>query len=182
MIPIMIANKANIKDILIILFIKFILGLFFGVLIDIFYKTKLSNNINEICEQDDCHCGKGVIKSSIIHSAKILLFILVINILLNLIVDKDMLSNFMGSNSVLSPILSSIIGLVPNCVSSILITELYLEGILSLGSCVSGLLCGSGLGLLILFKQNRNFKENFLILVMLLLFSSISGIVLDIII
>lgn len=179
MLPIMIANKVEIDIILKLLFTKFILGLFFGILVDIIYKTKLSNNINEICDNDNCHCKESILKSSIIHTLKITGFIIIINILLNLIIDTEALSNFINNNKILSPILSSIIGLIPNCASSIVITELYLENIIPFGSCISGLLTGSGLGLLILFKQNKNLKENILILITLVVFSSICGIILN---
>lgn len=179
MLPIMIANQAPVGVILKILFTKFILGLFFGILVDIVYKTKLSNKINDICDNDHCHCDDSIIKSSLIHTIKITGFILIVNILLNFIIDKEMLTNFINDNKILSPILSSIIGLIPNCASSVVITEFYLEGIIPFGSCISGLLTGSGLGLLILFKQNKNMLENILILVSLIGFASICGIIIN---
>lgn len=179
MLPILIANQADISTIVKILFTKFILGLFFGILIDIIYKTKLSNNINDICDNEHCHCKESIIKSSIIHTLKISLFIFIINILLNLIIDKETLTIFVNNNKILSPIISSIIGLIPNCASSVVITELYLQEIIPFGSCIAGLLSGSGLGLLVLFKQNKNIKENILILLTLITFSSICGIILN---
>lgn len=180
MLPILIANGEDISTILKILFTKFILGLFFGILVDIIYKTKLSNNLNDICEKEECHCKESVIKSSLIHTIKISIFILIINILLNFIVDKESLTTFLNNSNILSPILSSIVGLIPNCASSVIITELYLQEIIPFGSCISGLLSGSGLGLLILFKQNKNLKENIIILITLVLFSSICGIILNV--
>ena len=179
MLPILIANQVDISVIIKILFTKFILGLFFGILIDIIYKSKLNNNINDICMNDECHCKDGVVKSSIIHTLKIAIFIFLVNLLLNLIIDKESLTVFLNNNNILSPILASIVGLIPNCASSVLITELYLEQIIPFGSCIAGLLSGSGLGLLILFKQNKNIKENVIILFILVLFSSICGIILN---
>jgi len=179
MIPIMIANGASIDKIITIIFLKFILGLFFGVLVDIIYKSKLNNQVHEICDNDHCHCEDSILKSSIIHTLKISFFILIFNILINLLIDKEWLMSFANDNKILSPIIMSLIGLIPNCVSSVLITELYLSEIITLGSCISGLLCGSGLGILILFKQNKNIKENLLILLTLIVFSSICGIVLN---
>lgn len=181
MLPILIANGKDLDIIIKILFTKFILGLFFGVLVDIIYKNKISNNINDICDNDDCHCKDGIIKSSIIHTLKISLFIFLVNIVLNLIIDKESLTIFINNNKILSPILSSIVGLIPNCASSVVITELYIQEIIPFGTCISGLLSGSGLGLLILFKQNKNIKENIIILLTLVTFSSICGIILNII-
>lgn len=181
MLPILIANQADIGVIGKLLLTKFILGLSFGILVDLIYKTKLNNHINDLCDNDHCHCNDGIIKSSIIHTLKISLFILITNILLNLVVDKEALTNFINNNQVLSPILSSLVGLIPNCASSVVITELYLQNVIPFGSCISGLLCGSGLGLLILFKQNKNLKENIIILLTLVAFSSICGIILNLI-
>lgn len=181
MIPIMIANKADMNVIGTILFTKFILGLFFGVLVDIIYKTKLNNNINDICDAEHCHCKKGIFKSSIIHTLKISFFILVVNIILNNIIDKEILTSFINDNKIISPIISSLLGLIPNCASSVVITELYLKEIIPFGSCISGLLSGSGLGLLVLFKQNKNLKENILILSILIVFSSLCGIIINLI-
>ena len=182
MLPILIANKISSSVIVKILFIKFILGLFFGVLVDIIYRTKLNDNkINDICDDDDCHCEDSIVKSSVIHTIKIIFFIFLVNILLNFIIDVDVLTNFISNNRVFSPMITSIIGLIPNCASSVLITELYIENIISFGSCISGLLTGSGLGLLVLFKQNKNLKENILILFILVAFSSICGIILNVI-
>ena len=160
MLPILISNKVNTSIILKILAAKLILGVLFGIIIDLIYKRKIKNNIQELCHNDDCHCKEGIIKSSLIHTIKIIFFIFIVNILLNLIIDKESLSNFLNNNNILSPILSSIVGLIPNCASSVVITELYLQGIIPFGSCISGLLSGSGLGLLVLFKKNnKNFKQ-----------------------
>lgn len=179
MLPILIANNASVDKIILILFVKFILGLFFGILIDIFYKSKLNNQVHEICDNDHCHCDDGILKSSIIHTLKISFFILIINILINLLIDKEWLMTFVNNNKILSPIIMSLVGLIPNCVSSVLITELYISGLITFGSCIAGLLCGSGLGILILFKQNKNLKENLQIVFTLILFSSICGIILN---
>lgn len=179
MLPLLIANKMDIQIIIKLLFTKFILGLFFGILLDIIYKRKLNNNIDEVCEKTSCHCEKGIIKSSIIHTLKISSFILIINILLSFIIDKEFLTTVISNDKIISPILSSIVGLIPNCASSIVITELYIKEIIPFGSCVAGLLSSSGLGLLVLFKENKNLKENIIILLTLLLFSTICGIILN---
>lgn len=179
MIPILIANHTDIKEILLIIFIKFAIGMLFGIFIDLIIRKKniVNNEINNICKEEDCHCEDGIIKSSIIHTFKIVIFIFLINIILNSIIDRELIANFAKNNMIFSPILTSLIGLIPNCASSIIITELYLEGVITFGSCISGLLCGSGVGILILFKQNKNLKENIFIMLTLIIFSSICGII-----
>lgn len=182
MLPILISNKVSFQTIFELLLAKFLLGLLFGLIIDLIIKKRNKIDITSICEEEHCHCHKeGIVKSSIYHTVKIALFILIINILLNSIIDRELITSFVNNNKVLSPIITSIIGLIPNCASSIIITELYLEKVITFGSCISGLLCGSGVGLLILFKQNKNFKENILILITLLVFSSVCGIIFNLI-
>ena len=181
MLPIMISHKTDISIILKILLIKFLLGLLCGIIIDLIYKKNKENNIKHLCKEDHCHCEDGIVKSSIIHTLKITFFILIINIILNTIIDKELITNFVNNNKILAPIITSIIGLIPNCASSVIITELYLDNIITLGSCISGLLAGSGIGILILFKQNKNIKENLLILLILILIASSCGIILNLI-
>ncbi len=177
MLPIMLSHKTDIIIILKILLIKFLLGLLFGFLIDFIYHKKHSTDIKHICEEDHCHCEDGIIKSSLIHTLKITLFILIINIALNSIIDENTIFHFATSNKILAPIITSFIGLIPNCASSVIITELYLDKIITLGSALAGLLSGSGVGILVLFKQNKNLKENLLILLILVFIASVSGII-----
>lgn len=180
MLPILISNQASSKEILLIILTKFSLGFIFGLLVDFIYRKKKNKiEIKHLCEEEHCHCEEGIIKSSLIHTAKITFFILIINIFLNSIIDKNLITNFTENNKILSPILTSIIGLIPNCASSVIITELYLEKVITFGSCIAGLLSGSGVGLLVLFKQNKNLKENIFILLTLITFSSICGIILN---
>ncbi len=177
MLPIMISHKTDITIILKILLIKFFIGLLFGLLIDFIYRKKNQTEIKHMCEEDHCHCEESIIKSSLIHTLKIALYIFIINIVLNTLINEDIIRNIASSNKILAPLVSSIIGLIPNCASSVIITELYLDNIISFGSCLSGLLAGSGVGILILFKQNKNIKENLTILVILILIASICGII-----
>lgn len=181
MLPIMISHKTSINIILKIVLIKFLLGLLFGFIIDLIYKNKKNDNIKHICDEDHCHCDESILKSSIIHTLKISIFILIINILLNTIIDKELITTFVNNNKILSPIITSIIGLIPNCASSVIITELYLDNVITLGSSLSGLLAGSGVGILVLFKQNKNLKENIYILLLLIFIASICGIIFNLI-
>ena len=180
MVPIMLSEQASISKIIPILLYKFLLGLFFGILIDVIYHKKISNEIHQLCEEEHCHCkDDGILKSSIIHTLKIAFFIFVVNLVLNSIIDPKIITNFVTNNKILSPIIMSFIGLIPNCAASVIITKLYLDNIITFGSLLSGLLSSSGVGLLILFKQNKNFKENFIILFLLIIIASICGIVLN---
>ena len=83
-------------------------------------------------------------------------------------------------NSIFSPLVSSLIGLIPNCATSIVLTELYLKGVLSFGTLIAGVLTGSGVAILVLFKTNKNMKENIFILSLLYLIGVVSGIIINI--
>ncbi len=181
MVAIMIGNNVKLEVIIKILLIKLMIGLLFGFIIDLVYKRKERNVIEEMCNDAHCHCHDGVIKSSIIHTIKIGLFILLFNILLGFIIDKEVFVNFLSSSKFITPILASIIGLIPNCAASILVTEMYVSGVINIGSCISGLLAGSGVGILILFKQNKNISENIMITILLILIASMCGIIINII-
>ncbi len=182
MLPLLISHHENIKNIIYILFVKFAIGLIFGILVDMIYHKKDKNEIGHLCEEEHCHCEKeGIIKSSIIHTLKIALFILIINVLLNTIIDPEKIKHFAYTNKVLAPIVTSLIGLIPNCAASVIVTELYLDKIISFGSCLSGLLASSGVGILVLFRQNKHFMENIIITILLVLIASICGILFNLI-
>lgn len=192
MLPILISSAAPISLIIKILLIKLIIGIVFGVIIDIIFTKK--NNINieddkthihDICEDEHCHCNEdGILISSIKHTLHIFIYVfiivLAITILIN-IIGEDSIANIMTKTNILGPFVSSLIGIIPNCASSVIITQLYLKDMITFGSLIAGLLMNSGIGMLILFRLNKNKKENFLILLILFVISIISGIIIDLI-
>ena len=186
MLPVLIANHASFSLIIKILLVKIIIGIICGMLIDLIIKPKKETKYEhyEICEHDHCDCEHSIIKSSLKHTFSILIFIIIITFILNYamnFVSEETLKNLFYSNSVLGPIFSSLIGLIPNCSASVLITQLYIDNIISFGTTISGLLSGSGVALLVLFKQNKNIKENIIILITVYIIGVISGIILNII-
>ena len=97
------------------------------------------------------------------------------------LVGEDKLSELFMKKTIFAPFIAALIGLIPNCGASIALTEFYLNGIISLGTAIGGLCTGAGIGLIILFKQNKNIKENLMILCILYLIGSIMGILLNLI-
>ena len=189
MLPIMISEKVNITIILKIIGFKIIVGMIVGLIVDLILKSsndKLKNHIHDRCEDDHCHCDEdGIIKSSIKHTLKIGLFILVANLVINIIIfsiGEDKLSDILLSKNIFTYFISSLVGLIPNCASSVIITELYLSNLITLGCLLAGLLPGSGVGILLLFKTNKNMKENILILSIIYFVGVVLGILVDIII
>ena len=184
MLPLLISEGVEIGLIIKILLIKVLIGMISGFIIDLIFRKKEKEHIHDFCEDEHCDCESGIIISSIKHTLNIILYIILISFILNTIIyfiGEENLGNIILKNPILGPILSSLIGLIPNCASSVVITELYLSNVISFGSMMSGLLTGSGVALLVLFKVNKNIKENIKILSLIYIIGVISGIIIEII-
>ena len=194
MLPVLISENAPIGLILQVLGIKLIIGIIAGFIIDLIgqaFNNKVSQKHNEeikeeighICEHEHCHCEEeGILKSSIKHTLNIFLFIVAITLVLNILIyfiGEENISNLVLNMPVVGPLISGLVGLIPNCAGSVILTQLYLNNVISLGSMVGGLLVGSGIGILVLFRVNKNLKENFKILGLLYFIGVICGIILD---
>lgn len=203
MLPIFISEAVSPIIILKILGIKLIIGMIAGTIIDllihIIYKNKNTikkdnkniieeseeNEIGHMCEEDHCHCNEsGILKSAIHHTLSILLFIIIITFIINTVVHfvgEETIASWILNKPVIGPLIASLIGLIPNCAASVIITNMYLENVISLGSMISGLLTGAGVGLAVLFKTNNKIKENIGIITLLYTIGVISGIIIDLI-
>lgn len=187
MLPIMISEKVSILLLLKIIGFKVLVGITIGFLIDLLYKKnkKEEIHIHELCEHDHCDCEHdGIFLASIKHTLQIGLFILIANLIISIIIFKvgeNNLSNILLHKNFLTYFIASLIGLIPNCAGSVIITELYLSKLISIGNLLSGLLTGSGLGILLLFKTNKNIKENLSILSIIYFVGVIIGIIVDIV-
>lgn len=184
MLPIMLSEHANISIILGILLIKFLCGIIFGFIIDfvVSIKNKKIEYNYHVCEEDNCDCEHGLFKSSLIHTFKTLVFIMLITFILNIMFEyfgENIINSIFMKKTLFGPFLGSLIGLIPNCGASIIITELYLKGVINLGTCIAGLLTGSGVALLVLFKSNKNVKENLFILTTIYLIGVLVGIFIE---
>jgi len=189
MIPVMISEQADIKLLIGIILFKIMVGIIIGFIVDLLYRKKQDLKLEEIkdlCEHDHCDCDHdGIVVSSIKHTLKTGLFILVFNLVINLIIFKigeDNLSQILLHNNIFSYFLSSLVGLIPSCAGSVIITELYLSNMISTGTMLAGLLTGSGIGILLLFKTNKNLKENMIVLSIIYFVGVSIGIIVDFII
>lgn len=188
MLPIMISEKVNLIDILKIIGFKVFIGIVVGFIVDFFYqrkKGKSKQEIHHLCEKEHCDCEEeGIFLSSIKHTLKITLFIFIVNVVINeiiFLIGEDSVKQILLSGNILTYFLASVIGLIPNCASSVILTELYLSKFISIGILFSGLLTGSGLGILLLFKSNDNMKENISILSIIYFVGVLIGMIVDII-
>ncbi len=185
MIPIMISEGIPITTIIKILGIKLIIAVIVGFLIDLIMQTRKNTEeekIVDLCEKEHCDCEHGILKSALKHTVNILVFIVIITFIINMIVyfiGEENIANFVQANPVLAPVLASLIGLLPNCASSVILTQLYVQNVIPVSTMIAGLLVGAGVGLAVLFKMNKKLKENIEIVVLLVVIGTLSGIILQ---
>ena len=185
MIPILISRGADLGVVIKLIGIQAVIGVIAGFIIDFIFKNKKVEEIEDFCEHEHCDCEhKSILESSIRHTLNILAFIMIISFILNLglyYLGEDVLANLFLKNSLFGPFVASLVGLIPNCAASVVLTELYLNSAITLGSVIAGLLTGSGVAILILFRVNKNLKENLFVLGAIYSVGVISGIIIDLI-
>lgn len=173
MLPILISAQAGgqgtvkITPLLIaaILLIKVVVGMIVGFGLDFALRNKTEHHehIHEMCENEKCHCERGILWSAVLHTFQIAVYILILCFILGWILELVGMENLSGSvfnNPFIGSFAAALVGLIPNCASSVAITQLYTQGALGFGSMMSGLLVNAGVGLLVLFRVNHHRKEN----------------------
>ena len=169
MLPILLSEAVPAGTILKILLCKAVLGMATGFLVDgtICLRKKIAGQdkkIHDLCEQDHCHCEEGnIFLSALRHTVQVAVYILILSFAAGLLMEligKETISAFLADRAVAGVFLTALIGLIPNCAASVMITELFLKGFLSSGQMIAGLLVGAGVGLFVLFRTNRRLKEN----------------------
>ena len=149
--------------------LKLVTGIIIGMLIDLIMRHQKVDEVDQIEEEKECHThhhentpAHAHLIHPLFHSIKIFIYILIINIALGTLIGfitEERFADFMLTNRYLTPLFSAIIGLIPNCASSLLITELYVTGSISFGALFAGLLVNSGLGMMVLIKNKKNIKS-----------------------
>lgn len=168
MLPIMISNAVPAAAIVKILSAKVIIAVISGFFVEFIYvrvmkKQEKEMNVHVICEEERCNCQHGIFRSTLVHTVKIFAYILLISLALNAVIGmigRDTLADLFTAVPVIGEVISALVGLIPNCASSVVITQLYLDEIISAGAMMAGLLVNAGVGLLVLFRLNRNKKQN----------------------
>ncbi len=177
------------KEILKLVITKIVISLIFGYGIHLIEKKLHKphhHHSHDLCEHDHCGCDEnsGVLRPALIHTVKVFAFLLLFTCIIELAVNfigMEKLSHFLLSDSALQPLISALIGFIPNCASSVLLTQLYLQGTLSFGALIAGLCTNAGAGMLILFRNKSKVKENIFILLLMYICSVIPGMFLHII-
>ena len=168
MLPILVSRHTPLSLIIKILVCKFAGAVVAGYLIDLFYKRNKEKSIHDLCHESGCNCEnhKGIFVPALIHTVKIAGFIFVITFILSGIIHhigEEALAGFILNKPVIGNLLAALIGLIPNCAASVVVTELYLSGAMSAGAMLSGLFVGAGVGLAVLFRTNKSIRENLLL-------------------
>lgn len=183
-VPVMLAGAPLSADLLYLLATKFFFAVLFGYLVDLLFSRRLKKQPAAVPPEEPC--GEMELRLAFLWEAvkrtlHIGLVIFFANVLFGSIVEllsEDFLGSLFLEGTLFTPFLSALLGLFPNCATSVIITELYLSGQLGFAGTIAGLCTGAGVGLIVLFKNNRPMKENFLLLTLLYLCGSLSGLLL----
>ena len=168
MLPIFLSEAVPVSTIVKILGTKVIIAVISGFIVEFIYHFTLHRkdedmDIEVVCEEEHCSCKDGLFIAALKHTLRIFVYIFIISLILNLVIGmigEDNLASLFSSLPVVGEAVAALIGLIPNCASSVVITQLYLDGIIGAGPMMAGLLVNSGVGLLILCRLNRHVKEN----------------------
>ena len=172
MLPIMISNAVPSATIIKILACKAAIGIISGLAAEYVYthvlkKQEKEIDIHEICEEERCNCEHGLLSSALTHTLHVFVYIFLISLALNIIiglVGEETLAGLFTGAPIVGELIAALVGLIPNCASSVVITQLYLEHIIGTGAMMAGLLVNAGIGILILFRLNHDRKQNFRII------------------
>ena len=187
-IPILVASPEKLDSVWKLILCKLIIAVVAGVAVDLVLKAmKRKETDGKPFEELCAHCGcehHSIWYSALVHTLSIAVVIFIVNVLFNSaieIIGEDTIGKFMMTNSVFQPFVAALVGFIPNCATSVILTQLYIEGVVSFGSVVAGLCTGAGVGLVVLFKTNKHLKQNFVIVGILYAVATVSGLLIDLI-
>ncbi|MCI5640736.1 MAG: arsenic efflux protein [Lachnospiraceae bacterium] len=184
MLPVMISQAAPISMIAKVLLAKVVIGAISGLIVELVYERLMHHknsdiHIHEVCEKEHCHCEDGIFLSAAKHTLRIFVYIFVIALLLNgaiALIGEETLAKAMSGVPLIGELTAALVGMIPNCASSVVITQLYLDKIIGAGAMMSGLLCNAGVGILVLVRLNKDWKQNTAIIALLYVISVIWGV------
>lgn len=181
-IPVLLANSGSFGTVGKLLLTKIILAIGAGIIADHTFSKFFNNDVSDskayFSSGHSHHCDHGLIMPALKHTAKIYVYILITMFIMELAihsVGEENLSDILMTNTIIQPFITGLAGFIPNCASSIILTQLYISGSLSFGATVAGLSTGAGVGLIVLFRTRKNIKENIKIMLFIYVFSVIAG-------
>lgn len=189
MLPILLSSAVPVTTILKLLGVKMLIAMLSGFLIEVclhkvLHRAEDDMDIHTVCEEEHCHCEDGVFVSACKHTLRIFVYIIIISLVLNALihfVGEDTLASVFSNQPLLGQMIAALVGLIPNCASSVVITSLYVDGMIGAGMMMAGLLANAGVGLLVLFRLNRNSRQNLMIVCLLYVLAVIWGLLISLI-
>ena len=178
-IVVLLAYPNFILNLLLLIAYKFVFAVIIGYIID-FITNKRIKYSSQTQPSHHCHCN--ILLESTTETLKVGLYLFVATFIITYLLSifsLETLSNFIGSNIFLQPLIISLIGLIPNCASSVFLVTLYVNELIYFGSLVGGLSAGSGVGLLVLFKNSKNLKQNIIIALSMIGIGTLIGIIIN---
>lgn len=183
MLPIMISENVGISMMAKVLGVKVLFAVIAGFGIDLVYRREEKDmQIEHLCERHHCHCERGIWNSALHHTVEIFLYILLVSFALNLIIaliGEEALGALILDQPVFSVLIAALVGMIPNCAASVIVTKLYLDGVLGAGALIAGLLSGTGVGYLVLLRVNDDRRENLRILLLLYAVGVMAGLIIE---
>ena len=189
---ILLASGTSAAAIMPLIVIKLIVGIGVGYLVNFLYSAeKLNAESVEDIHAYSCgreHEGKSDIRvyliNPLLHTLQIAFYLLVVNLVFGFVINEvgpDKIAASMIGGNYFQPFITAVIGLIPNCASSAIITSTYINGGILFGSCAAGLCANAGLGLVVLFKNTKKIKRNIVFVFTLYLIAVAVGIVVNVI-
>lgn len=183
-IPLMLAHPDKIPELIWLLVVKFLIAAAVGFIIDL--ALGVDKDEHDCCNghhhfHGNCEkCEGGILKSAVIHSVKIFVYIFIANIIIGYLAENATPAlQYITENKILQALCTPVFGIIPNCAASVALTELYLAEKISLAALMGGLCTGAGVGLLVLFKQNKNLRQNVAVVFLLYAVGALCGIILQ---
>ena len=188
MLPILLSGSVPVATVILVVAYKALVGVAVGLGVDFILRLRRREpekiNIDAICDEDNCHCERGIWYSAFHHTATVSLFVLIITLVINAMIffiGEEKLGVIMYNKPFVSHLISAIFGLIPNCAASVALASLCTEGLITAGTMMSGLFSGAGVGLLVLFRINKRLKENLMIVAVIVAVGVIFGMLGDLI-
>lgn len=188
MLPILVSGEVGFGRAMLIVGYKAAVGILVGFAIDfalrLMHKGTEEINIDEICDNDNCHCERGIFRSALHHTLTITVFVFLITLAINaavFFIGEENLSALMYNKPVIGHLIAAVFGLIPNCAVSVALTTFGAKGLITAGTMMAGLFSGAGVGVLVLFRMNKRTKENLAVLGILVLSGVVFGLIADLI-
>lgn len=190
-VPILIAQPKQLPVLLAVILVKLVIAIVAGYLVDMLVSThrlKQNHPLHDIhgdCDKETREHHHSIFYIAAVRTAKIFVFVFVVNLILSVFIyyiGESTLKSILVQGSLIQPVLAALAGFIPNCAASVILAQLFLDGVLSFGALTAGLITSAGLGLLVLLRMYDNKRDILRIFAILFLTAILSGILLQLVV